>query len=168
MLSHFGLGAFSLTEDLEERHTIKLPPSDWRAKMTNAEKEQIASLRHAGCSYKEIAMRLAMNESTVKSHCFRNHLSDKDIPLSPELSKGVCPQCGARIEQREKRKPRRFCSDTCRTKWWNNNRHLKHHRNLRTVKCPYCGREFALYGNATKRYCSQSCYLKARYGGDRT
>ena len=133
--------------------------------MTTAEKSQISSLRLSGRSYKKIAVLLAMKESTVKSYCFRNHLSDKDIASLTAGSKNYCLQCGTHIEQQEKRKPRRFCSDACRTKWWNGHRRLKCHKNPRTVKCLGCEKTFVLYGSQSRKYCSHQCYINARFGG---
>ena len=131
--------------------------------MTTAEKSQISSLRLSGRSYKEIAVLLAMKESTVKSYCFRNHLSDKNIASLTAGSKSHCLQCGTHIEQQEKRKPRRFCSDACRTKWWNAHRQLKHHKSPHTVKCLGCGKTFVLYGSQNRKYCSHECYVAARF-----
>ena len=36
-----------------------------------------------------------------------------------ELDAGFCPQCGALLTQTTGRKRVKFCSDNCRTAWWN-------------------------------------------------
>ena len=133
--------------------------------MTNIEKKRINTLRFSGSSYKEIATLLAMKESTVKSYCSRNHLTDKDIRAQASNKAGCCQQCGAHIEQQAKRKPRRFCSDECRVKWWNEHRQLKRHRETHLVNCDGCGTAFMVYGSQSRKYCTHECYIHARYGG---
>lgn len=133
--------------------------------MTNIEKKHIFTLRFWGRSYKEIAELLAIKESTVKSYCSRNHLTDRDIEAQTINKAGFCQQCGEPIEQQAKRKPRRFCSDECRVKWWNGHRQLKRHRETRLISCNGCGTAFMVYGNQSRKYCSHECYIHARYGG---
>lgn len=82
-----------------------------------------------------------------------------------EYHAGCCLQCGGPIKQQTKRKPRRFCSDECRVKWWNDHRFLKQHKNMRMVKCAGCGVAFPVYGKQEKKYCSHECYIRSRFGG---
>lgn len=135
--------------------------------MTNTEKSQICNFRNTGQSYKTIATVLAINENTVKSYCSRNHLTDKDIAAALADKKGCCQQCGEVIVQEQKQKPRRFCCDACRTKWWNNHRQLKQHKNPHYIKCSGCGVNFVVYGSQSRKYCSHKCYLADRFKGDR-
>ena len=134
-------------------------------RMTDIEKKHINTLRLSGRSYREIAGLLSIKESTIKSYCSRNHLTDKDITTHTSGKDGCCQQCGAAIEQQAKRKPRQFCSDECRIKWWNAHRQLKRHKNPRTIKCSGCGALFTVYGSQNRKYCSHECYLAARFGG---
>ncbi|MEG2841946.1 MAG: RNA polymerase subunit sigma-70 [Ruthenibacterium sp.] len=133
--------------------------------MTGSEKRQIHTLRLQGKTYRDIAAVLALNESTVKSYCSRNHLTDKDIKKQETDQADCCRQCGKPIKQQAKQKPRRFCSDACRVKWWNDHRFLKQHKNTRVVKCNGCGVAFTVYGKQEKKYCSHECYMRFRFGG---
>ena len=133
--------------------------------MTGSEKRQIHTLRLQGKTYREIAEGLSLKETTIRSYCFRNHLTDKDIKTQTAHSAGCCLQCGTPIKQQAKRKPRRFCSDECRIKWWNSHRLLKQHKNMRIIKCAGCGVSFPIYGKQGKKYCSHECYIRSRFGG---
>lgn len=133
--------------------------------MNSMEKKCIYSFRFSGRSYREIAELLAIKENTVKSYCFRNHLTDKDIKAQAVDKLGCCQQCGSSIEQQLKCKPRRFCSDKCRVQWWNDHRQLKRHKNPHLVKCIGCGTDFIVYGSQSRKYCSHECYIHSRYGG---
>ena len=31
--------------------------------------------------------------------------------------------------------------------------------------CPVCKKEFSVYGNANRKYCSHQCYVAGRFGG---
>ena len=142
-------------------------PQTGGKQMTTIEKKHINILRYSGQTYKQIAEALSIKENTIKSYCSRNHLTDKDIAAHTSGWDGCCRQCGAPIEQEVKRKPRRFCSDECRVKWWNNHRQLKRHKNPRSVKCSGCGATFLIYGSQSRKYCTHDCYLASRYGGDK-
>ena len=80
--------------------------------MTDEQKQQIIALRRDGVGYGRIAARLQISINTVKSFCRRHSLAAKKAA-------SVCEQCGGPIEQNPGRKRKRFCSDSCRNKWWN-------------------------------------------------
>ena len=131
--------------------------------MTDILKQKIKHLRLDGKSYKDIAAAMNLNENTVKTYCRRNGLTDKDITLMFSEKKNKCLYCGAKINQTPKQKPKKFCCDKCRFAWWNKNRELKNKKALYTIKCSGCGKEFTSYGNKKRKYCSHSCYIKARF-----
>ena len=115
--------------------------------MTDMQKEQILKLRSEGLGYIRIAREMGISENTIKSFCRRN------------------ARTGIEVEQTSGRKMKKFCSDRCRMKWWNAHsdkivRHKTHH-----YKCPCCGREFEVYGNSRRKYCSHPCYINARFKG---
>ena len=134
--------------------------------MTKAQKETLQKMRLAGKSYADICRVLGAKESTVRTYCSRNGLTDKDLkqlPPRPAECK-TCPNCGKVLEQIPKQKPRRFCSDACRRIWWSKNRELYVHTAYYTVHCVHCGKEFITYGNKKRKYCCHPCYIQDRFG----
>lgn len=85
--------------------------------MTENEKKRVSELRSAGLGYTAISKQLSISVNTVKSYCRRNSL--------PSLkATKTCEQCCKPIVQNPKYKPKRFCCDACRNKWWNSHLHL--------------------------------------------
>ena len=81
--------------------------------MTDLQKEQIKTLRLQGISYVKIGEMLGISDNTVRSFCRRNGLGDA------AKNTVACKHCGKLIKIIPKQKPRKFCSDACRTAWWN-------------------------------------------------
>ena len=73
------------------------------------DKKRIQELREAGLTYKEIADETGIAFGTVKMFFQRQ----KDKPAVQR-----CEQCRRPLRQDVFRTSRRFCSDTCRAKWW--------------------------------------------------
>lgn len=117
--------------------------------MTDEQKQQIIALRRDGAGYGRIAARLQVSINTVKS------------------AVSVCEQCGKPIEQNPGRKRKRFCCDACRNKWWNAHLELVKRKAVYTYICPACGKEFTVYGNSHRKFCSHACYIAYRFGGVR-
>ena len=115
--------------------------------MTRKQKSEVYHLRIIGVSASDIASQLGLSVNTVRSYFFRHPL---------ERSQTACPVCGEPIFSLLKRKPRRFCSDACRMKWWNRHPTASH-------ICIFCGKEFKSNGKNAK-YCSRECYYSARRG----
>ena len=78
---------------------------------------------------------------------------------------GVCNCCGKPVAQNPGRKEKKFCSDACRTRWWNSHLDLVKRKAIYHFTCPTCGREFTAYGNAHRKYCSHTGYIEDRFGG---
>lgn len=138
--------------------------------MTDAQKNQITKFRIAGNSYGMIAKELDLPVNTVKSFCRRNNISginagEPQAVLATENTR--CENCGEVIRQTAKRKPKRFCCDKCRNQWWNAHLDLVKRKAVYKFKCVGCGREFTVYGNANRKYCSHECYIEDRFGGVR-
>ena len=132
--------------------------------MTNAERDYIIRYRQSGKSCAEIARILGLSANTVKSFCQRNSI----VPIAPNtqaslptLSETVCLCCGEKVTQQPHRKPKRFCSDACRLRWWHAHRDME--KNAVDRRCFYCGRVFR--SSREQKYCSHACYIKARFGG---
>ena len=81
--------------------------------MTDLQKEQIKTLRLQGIGYVKIGEMLGISDNTVRSFCRRNGLGDA------AKNTVACKHCGKLIKIIPKQKPRKFCSDACRTAWWN-------------------------------------------------
>ena len=126
--------------------------------MTDWQKDQIQTMRRQGLSYVKIGQALGISDNTVRSFCRRNQLGD---PVKNTIS---CQYCGKPIKIIPKQKPRKFCSDRCRTAWWNNHREQVKQKAFYHFTCSACGREFTAYGNAKRKYCSHKCYIADRFG----
>ena len=119
--------------------------------MTKKEKQDIAAMRTKGVSYTQIAAALRLPISTVKSYCVRNKLASQE----PQNS---CLQCGNAMPKTGIKRDRKFCSDSCRIKWWN------HHTELMkdNAVCQHCGKSF--HGRKNRKFCSHACYIAERFG----
>lgn len=133
--------------------------------MNNIEREQIIALHAAGQSYARIADALNLSVNSVKSFCRRNALSGcagkpvAQIESETTQNATFCEQCGQLTVQTPGRKHKRFCSDTCRTAWWNAHRTQVCRKTMRTF-C--CGMQFSRYGVTRRSFCSRSCASAAR------
>ena len=121
--------------------------------LTNEQKEKIDVMRQDGYGYVKIAKALGISENTVKSYCRRQ----KAVDATEEID--FCAQCGKPIDK-SKRSGRRFCSDTCRIRWWNKHPKLKMPY---TAQCACCGKEIKMRRKNERKYCSHRCYITARY-----
>jgi len=138
--------------------------------VTDIEKQQIQELRIKGVGYKAIAAVLGMSRDTVRGYCKRNGLEGDSIVISLNVEEKkknhlLCTCCSKPIKQNDRGRARRFCSDECRRKWWNDNPQERNRNDAATYKysCPHCGKEFSCYGNKKRKYCSHDCYIKSRF-----
>ncbi|HBL84671.1 MAG: hypothetical protein A2Y17_11095 [Clostridiales bacterium GWF2_38_85] len=122
--------------------------------MTDSQKILIDNLRLEGYGYSKIAKEIGLSENTVKSYCRRYKTSSETKEII-----SICTQCGNPIDK-SKRSTRRFCSDACRNKWWNE--HPKAEM-LYITTCACCGKEIHMRRHNEKKYCSHACYIKVRY-----
>lgn len=123
--------------------------------------ENIRSMRAKGCSYKKIAKHLGISSNTVHTFCRRDKLSGKSEPVMR------CKQCGGEIVPVPKAKPKKFCSDICRTAWWNSHLDQVNKKAIYEFCCEYCGKAFTAYGNAKRKFCSHNCYIQSRFSKER-
>lgn len=131
--------------------------------MTKEQKLRIEELRKAGMGYKQIANETGVSLNNVKSYCRRNELQSNNLQNSD--IKSICVQCGEPMVHIPKKKQKRFCSDDCRRRWWNAHPDQVKRGTIHSIVCPGCGKEFSVYGNPNRKYCSHSCYVRVRYGG---
>jgi endogenous inhibitor of DNA gyrase (YacG/DUF329 family) len=139
--------------------------------MTEEQKLQIIKLRADGYGYIRVAQMLGISENTVKSFCRRYNLTGKatvELTKTPILSGErihLCMSCGVAVKQNPGRKEKKFCSDKCRMKWWNNNLDSVKRKAVYEYICPHCEKSFTVYGNSHRKYCSHECYVAERFGG---
>lgn len=73
----------------------------------------IDNMRVQGIAPTAIALALGVSVNTVKSHIHRH----------PEIPGTLrCLTCGKPVMQTEGRKAKKFCSDRCRSAYWNDKR----------------------------------------------
>lgn len=134
------------------------------------QKEKIRELRLNGIGYKGIANILGLSRDSIRGFCRRNNLGGSSCVVALNLEEKkkrnlLCACCEKPIKQKTKGRIRRFCSDECRRKWWNQNQDERNKGEAATYKftCPYCGKKFTVYGNKKRKYCSHNCYIKDRF-----
>ncbi|HHT82603.1 MAG TPA: hypothetical protein GX003_04130 [Acholeplasmataceae bacterium] len=79
----------------------------------NQQVDKILELRNEGFGYKRIANELKTSIGMVRytiAKAEKNTLS------------GFCKNCGIKTLSVKGKKAKKFCSDRCRYKWWNNHR----------------------------------------------
>ena len=118
--------------------------------------EAIDKLRFQGYGYKKIASILGLAENMVKSYCRRNPI-DKESRL--------CVSCGKSIKSTPHKREKKFCSDKCRTKFWNSHSELINRKTVYSYVCVHCGKSFQSFYK-DRKYCSRSCFADARRKGD--
>jgi len=77
---------------------------------------------------------------------------------------GYCKECGVPVEQTPGRKIKMFCSDRCRSKWWNMHLNEVDRKAYTDHVCANCGKPFRSYANRNRKYCCHECYIEARFG----
>jgi hypothetical protein len=137
--------------------------------MNNTQKEQVARLRAAGFGYMKIAKALSLSDNTVKSYCQRHNLAGvaaKDP--AAEIAEGFCKECGLPLKEQKCGRKKKFCSDSCRMKWWNSHLNLVQRKAIHTSICAFCGKTFENYGSGRRKFCCRACYANAKRkdGGD--
>ena len=75
-----------------------------------------------------------------------------------------CPVCGTQIRQKETGRPRKFCSDPWRRRYWKAHPKPEQWDSYHEQVCPVCGRTFfAQHENKRqRRYCSRACANRGR------
>lgn len=131
--------------------------------MNQDEKARVRELREEGLSYTEIAKRMDISKNTIKSFCRRNGITETKKDKG-DLS--VCEFCRKPTPQPVGRKKKRFCSDSCRNKWWNSHMDEVDRKASYECVCRYCDKTFFPYGNKNRKYCSHQCYINDRFGGE--
>lgn len=124
--------------------------------MTEQEKRKVIDLHKEGKSYSVISCELNISINTIKSFMARRNRKEKHF----------CRQCHKPVMQMPHRKTKKFCSNSCRMKWWRKHSDEMNRNSFKIVKCPICHVDFQIYSTRQQTYCSRDCYIKARYGGN--
>ena len=117
--------------------------------MTAEEIKTIRDLQQRGLGYKKIATLTGVPVNSVKTYCRRHKV---DAPPAEE-PQAFCRGCGKPIQRIPQAKPRLYCSDSCRMRFWNSHRDEVKHKAVYTFTCPYCGPEIQSIGNPNRKYC---------------
>ena len=120
------------------------------------DKIAINNMRLEGHSPSEIAAKLGLSPSTVRSHIHRH----RHIPGTK-----TCKHCGQSLVQPKGRREKKFCSDSCRMAYWNSHKEEVNKQAYYKLTCQQCGKEFESYGNAGRKYCCRECYRASRRAG---
>lgn len=118
--------------------------------LTAEQKQNLDELREQGHSYQTIADNTNLTYKQVKGYFQR------------KANFTYCLQCNRPVKQTAHRKEKKFCSDKCRMKWWNNHKTLIQRKPHHTQVCPYCNKIFNCYDSKHHVYCSRECYANAR------
>lgn len=138
--------------------------------MTNEQKQQIKKLRQAGYGYATIASSMGLTKNQVSAFCRRSNLTGtkSTVYIEERPKPNCCHNCGKPLTQTPGRKPVKFCSNICRTRWWNTHLDKVNRKAFYFFTCAYCGKPFTAYGNDHRKYCSHECYIASRFkGGER-
>ena len=130
--------------------------------MNQVEKEKILYWRGEGLGYKAIAAKTGLSEASVKGFCQRNGLGGE----ATMNIRNTCRQCKKPLERKPRGGEKKFCSDGCRSIWWNNHPYLREARESNRRNCIHCGDVFFCEPSATRKYCGRPCYIAARFGKD--
>lgn len=135
--------------------------------MTENQKRLIVEMLAHGSSYREIGEYLNIKRNTIKTFCWRHGFSPADTntpqenpqPAVTKKKSGkklkapqnpFCINCNKLLEPSRSRSDKKFCSNKCRTDWWN-----KHPREIACV-CGRCDKEF-IAKQRKQRFCSNEC-----------
>ncbi len=141
--------------------------------MLNEEvQEQVLELRKQGYGYKSIASCLKISRDQVRNICRKYGLTGYGMQIisnTIELKKVLnqCLNCGEEINTKERRgRKAKFCSDNCRRSWWKENSHKRNKRESAwySFVCQNCGKDFRVYGNKSRKFCSVRCSTEYRFG----
>lgn len=130
--------------------------------MTPNQKETIIRMRQSGTGYAAIAEKLGISKNTVKTFCRRNDLAGVGGKPADEKP---CLQCGKPVPQIPGRKPKKFCCDLCRSRYWDSHIGETKRSSAYEHVCPVCGGTYYAYSSRKRKYCSVDCYISGRFGG---
>lgn len=122
-------------------------------------------MRNDGLGYTTIALRMGLTKDCVRAYCRTHGLTGRRSPthVVQDVSKDYCKTCGKHLEHTAGKRKKQFCSDGCRMDWWNAHADQVKRKAYYSFTCAYCGKQFTVYGNVKRKYCSHECYIKDRF-----
>ena len=118
--------------------------------MTNAQKAEALRLRREGRIYKEIGEQTGATTASVKQFFYRNQKYRQLLR---------CEQCHQTMVRNESRQ-QRFCSYSCRMRWWSHHPETYSNSESHLYCCKTCGKKF--YSRPTASFCSCPCYYESK------
>ena len=138
--------------------------------LTPKQEQQIRDFRMNGAGYRAIGVVMGLERDTVRNYCKSHGLTaeskGQEINLVEQIQTGAaCPNCGGSVVQPKCGRHKKFCCDACRRKWWSAHQDALHRSPsaFHTVTCTYCGKEFTVYANPNRLYCSHACFIRDRF-----
>lgn len=143
--------------------------------VNDKQRELIKELRIKGMGYRLIGKELGLSRDVVRNYCISHGLSGyagnnekvKGKRFVMRENVGInCLMCRKELEQKSTGRPKKFCSESCRRRWWSVHQDLltRNQKSIYKAVCHYCGKEFESYGNQKRKYCSHHCYILDRFG----
>lgn len=138
--------------------------------MTENQGIQIVALRKQGLGYKRIASIVNVSRDSVRSYCKTRNLhgyigmDSANVEMKMQ-NKQLCGFCGGQMKAAHTGRPRRFCSENCRRRYWSERRDLikKSEKATYIRSCLYCGETFESYGNKNRKFCCHDHYIKYHF-----
>lgn len=141
--------------------------------ITEEQALQIRELRSAGSGYKTIADLTGLSRDQVRYYCLSRGIGGYRVVYQANLKDRIrdgnaCAYCGGPLMKPRTGRPRKFCSEACRRKYWklHQEKRKKNPSAVYTMECPYCHRTFEVYGRNHRKYCCHEHYVLARFGHD--
>ena len=134
--------------------------------LTSFQKEQVSMMRAQGLGYRKIANELGIQRDSVRNYCNSEKKSKtREIAGNTENNKEVCLWCNAPLIQSGIGRKKQFCNDRCRYQWQRKRaeEHAGSTEAFYERSCKCCGKEFTVYGNRKRVYCSRQCYISHRF-----
>lgn len=144
----------------------------------DAEREKVRRLRLAGLECREIAEQTGIPVGQALVYCLQLGLPTSGIcglGFSEEEEEWLryrkrepagmrYPVCGSVLEQPQRGRWKKFCSNACHDKWWN--REKRRDESGGEITCENCGKKFpvAKAARRKRRFCCRKCYFEYRYG----
>ena len=117
--------------------------------------EKVYELKENGKSYREISKILNIPLGSAKGFYYKAKNKERLC---------TCLNCGKQFLPAKGKRTKKFCSDSCRSKWWNSHKDLIKKKIHRENTCLFCGKKFISYGNRVRKYCCRDCYERAHQG----
>ncbi|MCP1638570.1 DNA invertase Pin-like site-specific DNA recombinase [Streptococcus gallinaceus] len=111
----------------------------------------------------KIEYRLFHFSPTTRKIMPRSEYCTKKVKWEVKVERkeiAYCESCKKEMQQNPRGKLKRFCCAKCRNKWWNKNLDKVNRKAYYEYICKNCQKEFVVYGNSKRKFCSHECYQK--------